>query len=64
MVPTLEVGQRVLVNRIGSRFSDPSVGDIVVFHPPEGAESRATVRRRHPARRRRSASSPAPNAPT
>jgi len=41
MVPTLEVGQRVLVNRIGSRFSDPQVGDIVVFHPPEGAESGA-----------------------
>jgi len=41
MVPTLEVGQRVLVNRIGSRFSDPSVGDIVVFHPPEGAENGA-----------------------
>ncbi len=41
MVPTLEVGQRVLVNRIGARFSDPSVGDVVVFHPPEGAESGA-----------------------
>ena len=38
MVPTLQVGQRVLVNRIGERFSDPSVGDVVVFHPPEGAE--------------------------
>ena len=38
MVPTLEVGQRVLVNRIGARFSDPSVGDVVVFHPPTGAE--------------------------
>jgi signal peptidase I len=38
MVPTLEVGQRVLVNRIGARFSDPQVGDIVVFHPPAGAE--------------------------
>jgi signal peptidase I len=38
MVPTLEVGQRVLVNRIGSRFGDPSVGDVVVFHPPAGAE--------------------------
>ena len=23
MVPTLEIGQRVLVNRIGARFSDP-----------------------------------------
>ena len=38
MVPTLQVGQRVLVNRIGARFSTPDVGDIVVFHPPEGAE--------------------------
>jgi signal peptidase I len=39
MVPTLEVGQRVLVNRIGHRFSDPQVGDVTVFHPPKGAES-------------------------
>ena len=38
MVPTLEIGQRVLVNRIGARFSDPGVGDVVVFHPPAGAE--------------------------
>ncbi len=38
MVPTLEVGQRVLVNRIGTHFGDPSVGDIVVFHPPRGAD--------------------------
>src|ERR1700755_2924754 len=38
MVPTLLVGQRVLVNRIGERFTHPSVGDIVVFHPPQGAE--------------------------
>lgn len=37
MVPTLAIGQRVLVDRIGNRFSDPSVGDIVVFHPPVGA---------------------------
>ena len=39
MVPTLEVGQRVLVNRIGERFSDPEVGDVLVFHPPTGAEA-------------------------
>jgi signal peptidase I len=39
MVPTLEVGQRVLVNRIGNHFGDPSVGDVVVFHPPAGSES-------------------------
>jgi signal peptidase I len=38
MVPTLQIGQRVLVNRIGDRFSDPDVGDVVVFHPPTGAE--------------------------
>lgn len=38
MVPTLEVGQRVLVNRIGMRFDEPDVGDVVVFHPPRGAE--------------------------
>jgi len=39
MEPTLDVGQRVLVNRIGSRFSDPGVGDVVVFHPPRGADT-------------------------
>ena len=39
MEPTLAIGQRVLVNRLGNRFSAPSVGDIVVFHPPAGAES-------------------------
>src|SRR5689334_9145917 len=39
MVPTLHIGQRVLVNRIGNRFTDPSVGDVIVFHPPKGSES-------------------------
>jgi len=38
MEPTLEVGQRVLVDRIGMDFSEPHVGEIAVFHPPEGAE--------------------------
>lgn len=38
MEPTLKVGQRVLVDRIGMRFGGPSVGDVVVFHPPQGAE--------------------------
>jgi signal peptidase I len=37
MEPTLKVGQRVLVNRIGNDFGNPSVGDIVVFHPPKKA---------------------------
>lgn len=37
MVPTLIVGQRVLVNRIGERFTSPKVGEVVVFHPPAAA---------------------------
>jgi len=39
MEPTLDVGERVLVQRITHRLgSDPEVGDIVVFHPPAGAD--------------------------
>jgi signal peptidase I len=34
MLPTLHINQRVLVDRIGSDFTSPHVGDIVVFHPP------------------------------
>jgi len=37
MEPTLIPGQRVLVDRIGNDFFSPSIGDIVVFHPPAGA---------------------------
>jgi signal peptidase I len=39
MVPTLEIGQRVLVNRLGMHFGDPSIGDIMVFHPPAGSDT-------------------------
>jgi signal peptidase I len=35
MEPTLKIGQRVLTNRL---IDHPSVGDIVVFHPPKGAD--------------------------
>jgi signal peptidase I len=38
MEPTLAIGQRVLVNRIGMHFSKPHVGEIAVFHPPQGAQ--------------------------
>jgi signal peptidase I len=38
MEPTLDVGQRVLVNRFLYHFTDPDIGDIVVFHPPAGAD--------------------------
>jgi signal peptidase I len=38
MEPTLKIGQRVLVNRVEMDFGKPHVGEIAVFHPPEGAE--------------------------
>lgn len=41
MEPTLAVGQRVLVDRIGMHFGKPHVGEIAVFHPPEGAQQEA-----------------------
>ena len=34
-----QIGQRVLVNRVGYHFGDPHVGEVIVFHPPVGAES-------------------------
>jgi signal peptidase I len=40
MVPTLDIGQRVLANRL---ISHPSIGDIVVFHPPRGADPSTPV---------------------
>ena len=42
MVPTLQIGQRVLVNRIGARFTKPEIGNVVVFHPPAGAEENSS----------------------
>ena len=39
MEPTLDVGQRVLVNRFVYHLKDPEIGDIVVFHPPAGADN-------------------------
>jgi signal peptidase I len=51
MEPTLDVGQRVLVSRVNYRVSDPDRGDVVVFHPPKGAESNTCGldhARRHP----------------
>jgi signal peptidase I len=39
MEPTLDVGQRVLVNRFIYHLEDPARGDIVVFHPPAGADN-------------------------
>ena len=39
MLPTLQINQRVLVDRIGNRFTDPKVGDVIVFHPPKGSDT-------------------------
>ncbi len=36
MEPTLGINQRILVNRLGRH---PGIGDIVVFHPPSGADN-------------------------
>ncbi len=39
MQPTLDPGERVLVNRLSFTLGgEPSVGDVVVFHPPSGAD--------------------------
>jgi signal peptidase I len=35
MVPTLDIGQRVLTNRLAG---NPGLYDVVVFHPPHGAD--------------------------
>jgi signal peptidase I len=35
MLPTIRLGQRVLVDRLGNDFSSPHVGEIIVFHPPK-----------------------------
>ena len=34
MEPTLNIGQRILANRLAG---NPGIGDVVVFHPPKGA---------------------------
>lgn len=38
MVPTLEIGDRVLVNRLSHRWSEPKRGEIVVFADEASAE--------------------------
>jgi signal peptidase I len=35
MLPTLAINQRILVNRMATH---PGIGDVVVFHPPHGAD--------------------------
>src|ERR1019366_4232990 len=40
MEPTLRINQRVLTNRM---INHPSIGDIVVFHPPRGADPQPAI---------------------
>lgn len=35
MFPTLETGDRLVVEKVGYKFHPPSKGDIIVFQPPE-----------------------------
>jgi signal peptidase I len=39
MLPTIQPGERVVVDRFAYRFSNPEVGDIVVFRAPLGSET-------------------------
>ncbi len=39
MVPTLEIGDRVLVNKLSYDFGDVNRGDVIVFNRPGGAGS-------------------------
>jgi signal peptidase I len=39
MVPTLEIGDRVLVNKVSYELHDVNRGDIVVFEAPEGTRT-------------------------
>lgn len=42
MLPTLEINDRLVVEKISYRFHSPHRGDIVVFHPPEAAGAQFT----------------------
>ncbi|GDX30867.1 signal peptidase I [Actinomycetes bacterium] len=39
MVPTLQVGDRILVNKLSYRLHDPNRGDIIVFRAPSSAQT-------------------------
>jgi signal peptidase I len=48
MVPTLSIGDSILVDQDAYRRARPRVGDIVVLQPPAGAESQRPCARRPP----------------
>ena len=47
MSPTVELNERILVERVGIRTGDPDRGDIVVFNPPEDGSTFATCGQEH-----------------
>ncbi|MEB3341744.1 signal peptidase I [Okeania sp.] len=38
MMPTLEVGDRLVIEKISYKFNPPATGDIIVFQPPQVLE--------------------------
>jgi signal peptidase I len=45
MVPTLQDGEFVLVNRLAYQFGDRQRGDIIVFHHPSGQKQEDLIKR-------------------
>ncbi|MBE9138165.1 signal peptidase I [Nodosilinea sp. LEGE 07088] len=46
MLPTLEVNDRLIIDKVSYRFTEPQRGDIVVFMPPESLnETNAFIKR-------------------
>ncbi len=45
MIPTINAGDRVLVNKLIYRFRDPDRGEIVVFNPPEKVGNQPFLKR-------------------
>ncbi len=43
MLPTLEINDRLIVEKISYHFHSPNRGDIVVFHPPAAAGAQGHV---------------------
>lgn len=39
MLPTLQINDRLIIDKISYSFSEPKRGDIIVFHPPAGLKN-------------------------